>query len=127
MALLAACWPERTAVEIAPVPAGAGLGFALPSLTFLLLDSLPASSAGLAGGLFDAVRQTGGAVAVAAFGALVSGSFLTGMRESMTLAAALLAASTLAACTVFRHASPACPPSVTPDPAPAETARREPD
>jgi DHA2 family methylenomycin A resistance protein-like MFS transporter len=127
LALLAACWPERTAVEIALVPAGAGLGFALPSLTFLLLDSLPASSAGLAGGLFNAVRQTGGAVAVAAFGALVSGSFLTGMRESMALAAALLAASTLAACTVFRHASPAGPPSVTPDPAPAETARREPD
>ena len=31
----------RIGMEIALVPAGAGLGFALPSLTFMLLDSLP--------------------------------------------------------------------------------------
>src|ERR1700688_3113488 len=62
-------------MEIALVPVGAGLGFAVPSLTFLLLDSLPANQAGLAGGLFNASRQTGGAMAVAVFGALVSGSF----------------------------------------------------
>jgi DHA2 family methylenomycin A resistance protein-like MFS transporter len=42
------------------LPAGAGLGFALPSLTYLLLDALPAARAGLAGGLFNASRQTGG-------------------------------------------------------------------
>jgi hypothetical protein len=36
----------RTGTEIALVPAGAGLGFARPSLTFLLLDSLPAAQAG---------------------------------------------------------------------------------
>jgi DHA2 family methylenomycin A resistance protein-like MFS transporter len=111
----------RVATEIALIPAGAGLGFSLPSLTFLLLDALPAERAGLAGGLFNASRQTGGAIAVALFGALVSGavvsgsaasgsaasgsagSFEAGMRVSMLIAAALLAASTVAACTVLRR------------------------
>ena len=57
--LLLALLRGRTGLEIALVPAGAGLGFALPSLTFLLLDSLPASQAGLAGGLFNAGRADG--------------------------------------------------------------------
>jgi DHA2 family methylenomycin A resistance protein-like MFS transporter len=72
LAFVPALMPGRAALEIALevalVPAGAGLGFALPSLTFLLLDSLPAAQAGLAGGLFNAARQTGGALAVAGFG-----------------------------------------------------------
>jgi DHA2 family methylenomycin A resistance protein-like MFS transporter len=89
--------------EIALVPVGAGLGFAVPSLTFLLLDSLPAEQAGLAGGLFNASRQTGGAMAVAVFGALVSGSFLAGMRASMLISAALLLASTVAAFGVLQR------------------------
>jgi MFS transporter, DHA2 family, methylenomycin A resistance protein len=92
----------RTSMEIALIPAGAGLGFALPSLTFLLLDSLPAAQAGLAGGLFNASRQTGGALAVAVFGALISGSFPAGMREALLISAVLLAASTAAAFAVFR-------------------------
>jgi DHA2 family methylenomycin A resistance protein-like MFS transporter len=101
--LLLAFLRGRTGLEIALVPAGAGLGFALPSLTFLLLDSLPAGQAGLAGGLFNAGRQTGGALAVAAFGVLVSGSFLTGMRVSMLISAVLLLASTVAVFAVFRR------------------------
>ena len=75
---------------------------ALPSLTFLLLDSLPPAQAGLAGGLFNAGRQTGGALAVATFGTLVAGSFLTGMRVSMLISAVLLLLSTAAAFAVFR-------------------------
>jgi MFS transporter, DHA2 family, methylenomycin A resistance protein len=95
----------KLALAIMLVPFGTGLGFALPSLTFLLLDSLPAAQAGLAGGLFNASRQTGGALAVAVFGALVSGSFVAGMRESMLISAALLIASTIAAFTALRRAS----------------------
>ena len=104
--LLLAFARGRTGMEVALVPAGAGLGFALPSLTFLLLDSLPAAQAGLAGGLFNAGRQTGGALAVATFGTLVAGSFLTGMRVSMLISAALLLLSTAAAFAVFRPRSP---------------------
>jgi MFS transporter, DHA2 family, methylenomycin A resistance protein len=103
LAFLPVFLPGRIALEAALVPAGAGLGFALPSLTFLLLDSLPAAQAGLAGGLFNAGRQTGGALAVAAFGALISGSFVTGMRVSMLISAVLLLVSTAAALAVFRR------------------------
>jgi DHA2 family methylenomycin A resistance protein-like MFS transporter len=103
LAFLPMLLPGRIALEAALVPAGVGLGFALPSLTFLLLDSLPAAQAGLAGGLFNAGRQTGGALAVAAFGALISGSFATGMRVSMLISAGLLLVSTAAALTVFRR------------------------
>jgi DHA2 family methylenomycin A resistance protein-like MFS transporter len=107
LAFVPALMPGRAALEIALevalVPAGAGLGFALPSLTFLLLDSLPAAQAGLAGGLFNAARQTGGALAVAVFGTLVAGSFVTGMRVSMLVAAVLLLASTVAVFAVFRR------------------------
>jgi MFS transporter, DHA2 family, methylenomycin A resistance protein len=103
--LLLAFARGRTGLEVALVPAGAGLGFALPSLTFLLLDSLPPAQAGLAGGLFNAGRQTGGALAVATFGTLVSGSFLAGMRVSMLISAALLLFSTVAAFAVLRRPS----------------------
>jgi DHA2 family methylenomycin A resistance protein-like MFS transporter len=107
LALLPTLLHGRTALEIgleiALVPAGAGLGFALPSLTFLLLDSLPAAQAGLAGGVFNAGRQTGGALAVATFGTLVAGSFMTGLRVSMLIAAALLLLSTAAVFRVFRR------------------------
>ena len=90
------------------VPVGTGLGFALPSLTFVLLEAIPADQAGLAGGLLNASRQTGGALAVAVFGALVSGSFLAGMRESILISAVLLLASSVAALTVLRgHRPPA--------------------
>jgi DHA2 family methylenomycin A resistance protein-like MFS transporter len=110
--LLLAFLRGRAGMEIALVPAGAGLGFALPSLTFLLLDSLPAAQAGLAGGLFNAGRQAGGALAVATFGTLVSGSFMTGMRVSMLISGVLLFGSTVAAFAVFRHPQR---PFLTPD------------
>jgi DHA2 family methylenomycin A resistance protein-like MFS transporter len=100
--LLLAFARGRAGMELALVPVGAGLGFALPSLTFLLLDALPSAQAGLAGGLFNAARQTGGALAVAVFGALVSGSFTAGLHTSMLIAAALLAVSTTTVFAVLR-------------------------
>jgi DHA2 family methylenomycin A resistance protein-like MFS transporter len=93
---------SRLGLAIALVPVGTGLGFALPSLTFVLLEAIPAEQAGLAGGLLNASRQTGGALAVALFGALVSGTFVAGMRASMLISAALLIASTVAALSVLR-------------------------
>jgi DHA2 family methylenomycin A resistance protein-like MFS transporter len=92
----------RLSMALDLVPLGTGLGFALPSLTFVLLEAIPADQAGLAGGLLNAGRQTGGALAVALYGALVSGSFLGGMRASILISAALLAASSAAAITLLR-------------------------
>jgi DHA2 family methylenomycin A resistance protein-like MFS transporter len=97
---------DKAALAAVLVPVGTGMGFALPSLTFVLLEAIPAGQAGLAGGLLNASRQTGGALAVALFGALVSGSFLAGMRDSMLVAGGLLIASTTAAFTVLRRHRP---------------------
>jgi hypothetical protein len=68
-----------------------------------------ADQAGLAAGVLDSSRQAGGALAVAVFGVLVSrspgtfASFTSGMRDSMLIAAVLLAASTTAAFTALRR------------------------
>ena len=97
---------SKVALSVVLVPVGTGMGFALPSLTFVLLEAIPAEQAGLAGGLLNASRQTGGALAVALFGALVSGSFMAGMRDSMLVAGGLLVASTAAALTVLRRHRP---------------------
>jgi DHA2 family methylenomycin A resistance protein-like MFS transporter len=83
---------SRPLIAVLLIPVGVGLGFAVPSLTAAMLSDLPAERAGLAGGVFNAVRQTGGALAVAVFGALVShpGSFVPGLRLSLLSAAVLL-------------------------------------
>ncbi|MFI6877623.1 MFS transporter [Streptomyces sp. NPDC050400] len=84
------------------VPTGLGGAFAVPALTAMLMDAVPGPRAGTASGLLNALRQTGGALAVALFGALVSdgsaASFsLTGMRVSLVVAGALLCATALLA------------------------------
>lgn len=81
------------------VPVGLGLGLAVPSLTAMLLESLPGSQAGLAAGVYNSVRQVGGTVAVAVFGALVAqrASFGAGMRASLLILAIMVAATALGA------------------------------
>lgn len=58
---------------------GFGISFALPALITALVATAPAGTAGAAGGLLNAVRQTGGTVGVATVGA-----FVTVGRESGT-------------------------------------------
>jgi DHA2 family methylenomycin A resistance protein-like MFS transporter len=77
------------------VPTGMGGAFAVPALTALLMDSVPAARAGTASGLLNAFRQTGGALAVALFGSLIAGGAgdgfsLGGMRTSLIVAGGLL-------------------------------------
>ena len=80
------------------LPLAGGLGFAVPSLTAMMLGGIAPDRAGLAGGVLNSFRQTGGALAVAGFGALVAphGGFVTGLHLSLLIAVALLAATTLA-------------------------------
>jgi DHA2 family methylenomycin A resistance protein-like MFS transporter len=77
------------------VPVGLGGALAVPALTAMLLDAVPADRAGTAGAVLNTARQVGGAIAVAVFGALLAGaeSFLAGMRWSLLLAAAGLVAT----------------------------------
>ncbi|GAA2686341.1 MFS transporter [Streptomyces lunalinharesii] len=74
----------------------------VPALTALLMDRVPGHRAGTASGLLNAMRQTGGALAVALFGTLLAGPAdgdfsVGGLHLSLALAAALLCATTLLA------------------------------
>uniref|UniRef100_UPI000849DA7C MFS transporter n=1 Tax=Actinacidiphila rubida TaxID=310780 RepID=UPI000849DA7C len=76
------------------LPLSVGGAVAVPALTALLIDAVPAERAGTASGLLNSLRQTGGALSVALFGSLLAGpagSFsLPGMRLGLLAVAALL-------------------------------------
>ena len=80
------------------LPLAGGLGLAVPSLTAMMLGGIAPERAGLAGGVLNSVRQTGGALAVAGFGTLVAGrgGFVAGLHESLLIAVILLILTTLA-------------------------------
>jgi len=80
------------------LPLAGGLGFAIPSLTAMMLGGIAPERAGLAGGVLNSFRQTGGALAVAGFGALVAhrSGFVAGMHTSLLISVALLAVTAMA-------------------------------
>jgi sugar phosphate permease len=71
----------------------------MPPLTGVLLNAVAEPRAGVASGVFNTSRQVGGALAVAVFGALLAGpgGFLTGVRASLLIAAAVALAAAGAA------------------------------
>jgi DHA2 family methylenomycin A resistance protein-like MFS transporter len=82
------------------LPLSVGGALVVPALTALLMDAVPGERAGTASGLLNSFRQTGGALAVALFGSLLSGTgggfSLPGMRIGLlTVAALLLVTATL--------------------------------
>ncbi|MGW2229997.1 MFS transporter [Streptomyces formicae] len=80
------------------VPTGLGGAFAVPALTAQLMDSVPGERAGTASGLLNSLRQTGGAMSVALFGALLagggSGFSLAGMHLGLLVVGLLLCVTT---------------------------------
>ncbi|PMS22193.1 MFS transporter [Trinickia dabaoshanensis] len=86
----------------------AGMGLAVPAMTTAVLASVEPKRAGTASALLNTARQAGGAVGVAAFGALASGAgtapVVSGMRISAAVAAALLFAGLLLATLVHPEA-----------------------
>jgi len=82
--------PLLTALCVIPI--GAGGSLAMPSVTSVVLEGVPAEQAGTASAVFNTVRQVGGAVAIAVFGALIANPdhIDRGMRLSLGTAAALL-------------------------------------
>ncbi|MFI7382830.1 MFS transporter [Streptomyces sp. NPDC049813] len=91
-------------VAVLMVPVGLGGALAVPALTAMLLDVVPADRAGTAGAVLNTARQVGGAIAVAVYGALLAGAgtFLAGMRWSVLVAAAGLLATAAATLTLPR-------------------------
>lgn len=60
---------------VAPLVAvGFGMSFTMPAATTAVVDAAPAEHAGLASGVINAARQTGGVVGVALLGALAYGA-----------------------------------------------------
>ena len=89
------------------IPVGIGAGTAMPSATSLLLNTVPHDRAGTASGVLNTSRQIGGAVAIAAFGALIAATgFHRGMSISLAIAASLLTVTMLATFTL-RQPNPA--------------------
>jgi DHA2 family methylenomycin A resistance protein-like MFS transporter len=82
----------------------AGIGLAVPAMTTAILSSVDRARSGVASAVLNAARQVGGAIGVAAFGALVSGitaeQITSGLKIAALSAAALLIIATFIALSV---------------------------
>lgn len=77
-----------------------GMGLAVPAMTTAILASVEKAWSGTASAVLNAARQAGGAIGVAAFGALVAGGderIVPGMHVAAMISTALLAAAAVAA------------------------------
>lgn len=85
-----------------------GMGLAVPAMTTAVLASVERQRAGTASAVLNTARQAGGAVGVAAFGALVSGAgaahIVFGMQAATAISAGLLLTALVLAC--FVHPEP---------------------
>ncbi|WGS52551.1 MFS transporter [Paraburkholderia sp. D15] len=81
-----------------------GMGLAVPAMTTAVLASSEAKRAGTASAVLNTARQAGGAVGVAAFGALASGAAATqivaGMQAATAISVGLLALGGVLSCFV---------------------------
>jgi MFS transporter, DHA2 family, methylenomycin A resistance protein len=74
-----------------------GVGLAVPCMTTALLTAVPASRSGVASGVLNSVRQAGGALGVAVYGALLNEKAVTGVQLSFLLSAILLTIAAIVA------------------------------
>ncbi|SDG35149.1 MFS transporter, DHA2 family, methylenomycin A resistance protein [Paraburkholderia phenazinium] len=81
-----------------------GMGLAVPAMTTAVLASVERQRGGTASAVLNTARQAGGAVGVAAFGALVSGAgaahIVFGMQAATAISAGLLLTALVLACLV---------------------------
>ncbi len=83
----------------------AGIGLVVPPMTTAVLSSVHRSRSGIASGLLNAVRQTGGAVGVAVFGALMATDMVRGVQIALVASAGLLVIATVIAVAGIRSES----------------------
>jgi MFS transporter, DHA2 family, methylenomycin A resistance protein len=81
-----------------------GMGLAVPAMTTAILASVEKQRAGTASAVLNTARQAGGALGVAAFGALVGGSapehIVEGLHIATTVCVILLATAAILGCLV---------------------------
>ncbi|MBV8898663.1 MAG: MFS transporter [Verrucomicrobia bacterium] len=74
-----------------------GIGLAVPAMTASLLGTVPKGRSGVASGVLNTVRQSGGAVGVALYGAFLAGAGVDGIGTAFALSSALLLLAALVA------------------------------
>jgi len=74
--------------------AGSGIALTVPTMTNATLSAVDRARSGIASGVLNAARQTGGVLGVAVFGLLVqhqqSGLFMAGVHDALGMAAVSL-------------------------------------
>ncbi len=92
-----------------------GMGFAVPAMTTAVLASVAPERAGIVSAVLNTARQAGGAIGVAAFGALASdggaAQVVSGLRIETVVSVALLVAAALLATRVRTDANRGAPRS----------------
>lgn len=78
-----------------------------------MLSAVPATQSGIASGALNAMRQTGGAVGVAVFGALMATDIASGIRVAVVVSALLLLATAMISLAGMRGAEKKPAPSAT--------------
>ena len=83
---------------------GLGLAFLTPAVVYAAVSAVPAGRAGLGSAVNNTTRQAGGAIGIAAFGAIASSpereSFLAGFHLTAVIAAAMFAGAAVATVTL---------------------------
>jgi MFS transporter, DHA2 family, methylenomycin A resistance protein len=74
-----------------------GVGLSVPLMTSALLATVPRTRSGVASGVLNTVRQAGGGIGVALFGAFMAGGGVAGIRSALILSATLLAGGAVVA------------------------------
>jgi DHA2 family methylenomycin A resistance protein-like MFS transporter len=86
-----------------------GIGLVVPSMTAAVLSTVDHVRSGIASGLLNAMRQTGGAVGVAAFGALMATDMVRGIQMALVGCAGLLVVAAVIAVAGIRSESTSAP------------------
>lgn len=82
-----------------------GIGLVVPAMTTALLASVEKERSGIASGVLNTVRQSGGALGVAVLGSVFSANGIAGMHASFVASVVLLLAVVAVAATASpRHA-----------------------
>lgn len=102
VSLLVVAQPDSSYLTLLPALLlwGIGLGILTPAVVAAAIGAVPADRAGLASAVNNTARQAGGAIGIAAFGALAgqpgSSGFITGLHTAALIAAGMLVAATIA-------------------------------